>query len=296
MKIAFKTNYGTCYKGDVVKALSSKKMAKYKGSINLIFFSPPFPLNRKKKYGNFQGDEYLQWLSGIGLKLKEFLSEDGSIVMEVGNSWESGKPAMSTLALRALLSFLDSGDYNLCQQFIWHNTAKLPSPAEWVTKRRIRVKDSFTHIWWMSVSDNPKADNRKILEEYSNNMKRLLKSKSYNSGKRPSEHVIGKESFLTNNKGAIPSNVIVASNTTSNSPYLKYCRKKNITPHPARMPKAIPDFFINFLTDENDLVFDPFGGSNTTGESCEDLKRKWISLEVNEEYINGSIGRFNNVL
>lgn len=232
------------------------------------------------------------WLGEIGKKLKDFLADDGSIVIEVGNSWEPGQPEMSTLALRSLISFLDNGDYSLCQQFIWHNTAKLPSPAEWVTKKRIRVKDSFTHIWWMSKTPNPKADNSNVLVEYSKNMKRLLKSKSYNAGKRPSEHSIGEKSFLTDNKGAIPSNVITAANTASNTPYLKHCKEKGMNPHPARMPKEIPDFFVKFLTDSNDLVFDPFAGSNTTGESCEKHGRKWVSMEINEDYINGSKGRF----
>lgn len=292
MKIAYKTRFGISYHAEVEKALSSAKMAKYKGKFNLIFFSPPFPLNRKKKYGNLQGEEYINWLGQIGEKLKDFLTEDGSIVIEVGNSWEPGQPEMSTLALRALISFLDRGNYSLCQQFVWYNTAKLPSPAEWVTKKRVRVKDSFTHIWWMSKSPNPKADNSKILEEYSKNMKRLLKSKSYNSGKRPSEHSIGEKSFLKDNNGAIPSNVITAANTASNTPYLNYCRKNNLSPHPARMPKEIPDFFIKFLTDEGDLVLDPFAGSNTTGESCENNQRNWVSLEVNRDYIDSSIGRF----
>ncbi|WP_134946848.1 DNA methyltransferase [Salmonella enterica] len=46
-----------------------------------------------------------------------------------------------------------------------------------------------------------------------------------------------------------------------------------IKPHPARMNKGIVNFFIDFLTDENDLIFDPFGGSNTTG-FCAELKKE----------------------
>src|SRR5690554_6848223 len=141
MKIAFKTNIGLSYYGELEKVLASKKFEKYKGTINLIFFSPPFPLNRKKKYGNLQGDEYIKWFTEIGKKLGNFLAPDGSIVVELGNSWESGKPVMSTLALKSLLNFLEEGEYHLCQQFVWYNKAKLPSPAEWVNKKRIRVKD-----------------------------------------------------------------------------------------------------------------------------------------------------------
>jgi DNA modification methylase len=292
MRIAYTTDIGTFYHGTVEKVLNSDKLESHKGKVNLIFTSPPFPLNRKKKYGNLQGQEYIDWFAKLAILFKDYLTDDGSLVIELGNSWEPGKPIMSTLALKSLLAFLEKGDYCLCQQFVWYNTAKLPSPVQWVNIDRIRVKDSFTHIWWMSKTPYPKADNRKVLEEYSNSMKKLLKTKKYNGGRRPSEHVIGEESFLVNNNGAIPSNVLVSSNTKSNTNYQKYCKDKGLTPHPARMPNEIPDFFIRLLTEEGDLVLDPFGGSNTTGQSAEKLNRKWVSIEPELNYIKGSKGRF----
>jgi site-specific DNA-methyltransferase (cytosine-N4-specific) len=295
MKIAYKTDRGVLYHGTMKKALNSKKLEGCKNKINLIFTSPPFPLNRKKKYGNLNGQKYIDWFADLAVHFKEYLTDEGSIVIELGNSWEPGKPVMSTLALKSLLAFLDKGDYCLCQQFVWYNTAKLPSPAQWVNIERIRVKDSFTHIWWMSKTPYPKANNRNVLEEYSRSMKNLLKTKKYNGGRRPSEHVIGEDSFLVNNNGAIPSNVLISSNTKSNTDYLKYCREENLTPHPARMPIEIPDFFINLLTEPGDLILDPFAGSNTTGESAQKLKRKWISIEPELNYIKGSKGRFKQL-
>jgi hypothetical protein len=83
--------------------------------VQLIFTSPPFPLNHKKRYGNRTGDDYLEWLADLASPLKELLTEDGSIVMELGNAWVPGQPVMSTLALRALLRFLDAGQLHLCQ-------------------------------------------------------------------------------------------------------------------------------------------------------------------------------------
>lgn len=111
-----------------------------------------------------------------------------------------------------------------------------------------------------------------------------------------SEYTIGEDSFLTNNGGAIPSNVIIASNTTSNDNYIKYCKENNYTIHPARMPKEIPLFFIKMLTDENDLVLDPFAGSNTTGYVAELLKRRWVSIEIDPSFVRSSMGRFDNII
>lgn len=295
IKVVFETKNGKSFKGSIEDFIKSKKTKELHGKVNLIFTSPPFPLNRKKKYGNFKGDEYVKWITGVCKELSQYLTKDGSIVIEVGNSWIEGIPAMSTLAIESLLSILKESNLFLCQQFIWYNTAKLPSPAQWVNVERVRVKDSFTQIWWMSKSSKPKADNRKVLIEYSESMKKLIKNKKYNSGKRPSQHNIGSTSFLNDNSGAIPSNVLVSSNTQSSNSYLKFCKENDIELHPARMPIDIPEFFIKFLTDENDLVFDPFGGSNTTGEAAESLNRKWIAVELNDEYIKGSKGRFNLV-
>lgn len=290
----YRTELGVCYRGKVEEILESESFKKYTGKINLIFTSPPFPLNRKKKYGNLNGNEYVDWLSGITTALKEYLTIDGSLVIELGNSWEDNQPTMSTLPLETLLAIKKAGHYQLCQQFIWFNIAKLPSPVQWVNIKRSRVKDSYTHIWWLSKAIEPKADNRNIQQEYSESMKKLLRRGTYNSGLRPSEHNIGAESFLTDNGGSIPSSVLVASNTTSKSPYLNYCKSKGLTPHPARMPESIAQFFIRFLTEENDLVLDPFAGSNTTGEISESLKRRWLSIEVDQYYIEGSRARFKN--
>ena len=114
----------------------------------------------------------------------------------------------------------------LCQEFIYYNPARLPGPIEWVNKRRIRVKDSFTRIWWLSKTPEPYADNRNVLEEYSKQMKKLISSGKYNSGIRPSEHSISKTAFTINNEGSIPSNVIIASNTVSNDVYITKCKEK----------------------------------------------------------------------
>src|SRR5437016_4624054 len=185
-RVAYKTMRGAMYRGFAEDVLRSTQVKKYRGKVQLILTSPPFPLNRKKKYGNRQGDEYVEWLAAFAPLFREFLTENGSIVVEMGNAWEPGEPTMSTLALEALLSFLRTGDLKLCQQFICYNPARLPTPAQWVNVDRIRLKDSYTHVWWMASSVHPEADNRRVLKAYSTAMLRLLRSKKYNAGRRPS--------------------------------------------------------------------------------------------------------------
>src|SRR5262249_21968694 len=64
------------------------------------------------------------------------------------------------------------------------------------------------------------------------------------------------------------------------------------TPHPARYPSVLPEFFIKLLTDEGDIVVDPFAGSNVTGAVCEKLNRNWISVELDWEFVRSSAFRF----
>ena len=290
---AYSTNLGRSIHGMAEDVLMSPPDSEnVEGQVDLIFTSPPFPLNRKKRYGNEQGEAYIDWLVSFAPLFKKLLNPNASIVLELGNSWEPGKPVMSTLALKALLAFLERGEFVLCQQFVWYNPARLPSPAQWVNIERIRVKDAYTHLWWMALTDRPHADNRQVLNKYSQSMEKLLKRQSYNTGKRPSEHNIGKESFLKNNAGSIPSNLITLANTQSSSNYLDYCRHYELRPHPARMPSGLAEFFIKFLTKPGDLVLDPFAGSNTTGAVAEKLDRRWLSIEPNESYLKGSRGRF----
>ncbi|MBJ7604467.1 MAG: site-specific DNA-methyltransferase [Candidatus Dormibacteraeota bacterium] len=283
---------GTMLVGTYEQFLTSQFRRRYAGKIQLILTSPPFPLNRKKRYGNKNGDEYLQWLGALGKTFHELLAPRGSVVLELGNAWERGKPTMSTLPLRALLAVLDGGKLHLCQQFVCNNPARLPSPVQWVNKERIRVKDTFTHIWWMSPGERPYANNRTVLTPYGKRMRTLLSTGQYNSGIRPSGYNIGSSSFLSDNGGAIPGNVLTVPNTQSTDAYRKYCIANHLPVHPARMQPALARFFIDLLTRPGDIVLDPFAGSNTTGAEAHLRGRRWLSIEPTVEYVAGSKGRF----
>ena len=98
-------------------------------------------------------------------------------------------------------------DFTLAQECFWYNPAKMPMPAEWVTVRRVRVKDSVEYVWWLSKTPHPKADNRKVLRAYSADMLRLNKRKPRETT-RPGGYII-KESFADlDTGGSIPPNVI----------------------------------------------------------------------------------------
>lgn len=291
--LSFSTRLGKAYNQSIEEFIQSAESTRLKSKTDLIFTSPPFPLVSPKKYGNLVGEEYLEWIADLTPNLVNLLKPNGSLVVEIGNAWNKGEPTMSTLPLRTLMAIAEFGNLNICQQMIWHNPGKLPGPATWVNVNRERVTDSFTHVWWFSKSQHPKADNRKVLTPYTPAMKKLIKNRKYNHGDRPSGHKISEKGFLTNNGGSIPRSTLIYANTGFDTEYRNWCKVKNVPQHPARMPIALAEFFINFLTDKGDLVFDPFGGSCTTGKAAENLGRKWICVEKDKNYLIGAKGRFS---
>ncbi len=287
--ICYRTARGVQVVGDSRAVLSSLPA----NSIDLIVTSPPFALLREKSYGNESQSEYINWLLTFGQAAYRVLKQSGSLVLDLGGAYERGKPVRSLYNYRVLIQFCDTLGYRLAEEFFWYNPAKLPSPIEWVNKRKIRAKDSVNTVWWFSKSDFPKADVTKVLAPYSARMTTLLKNadKFYKPKLRPSGHDISKR-FDKDNGGAIPSNLLQISNTDSNSNYLRKCQEHGFDRHPARFPEALPKFFIEFLTDPNDVVVDIFSGSNTTGYVAEQSKREWISIEIDRSYALASVLRF----
>jgi site-specific DNA-methyltransferase (cytosine-N4-specific) len=283
------TDYGTAYVGDSLELLDQLES----NSIDLVLTSPPFALQRKKTYGNVDQEEYVDWLFEFCKKIYRILKPTGSFVLDLGGAYQSKRPVRSLYNYRVLIRLCDELEFRLAEEFFWFNPAKLPSPIEWVNKRKIRAKDSVNTVWWLSKTDNPKANVRNVLVPYSDRMKKLQADpeKYYKPKERPSGHDISK-SFSTDNGGAIPSNLLEIPNTESNSIYIQLCKSISVSPHPARFPQRLPMFFINFLTEPGDKVLDIFSGSNTTGFVAEQLERNWIAFEKDLSYLASSAFRF----
>ena len=273
-------------------------------SIDLVVTSPPYGLLKKKEYGNENQDDYVKWFRPFAKELHRVLKTKGSLVINIGGAWQKGRPTRALYPYRLMLDLCEPDRrrksppvFHLAQEFYWLNPAKLPNPVQWVNVTRERVKDAVEQVWWLSKDPHPKACNRKVLVPYSEHMQRLLKTGKYNSGARPSGWNIS-EVWAKDNGGAIPSNfesddalnllfnVLVVSNTSSNDTLRKAVKEAGRNPHPAMFPAALPEFFIRMLTDEGDMVLDPFAGSNATGWVADTLGRRWIAIDFDEGYVD----------
>lgn len=293
-KIGYKTRFGTCLNGNSLEMMNLLE----DNSVNLFITSPPFSLQRQKEYGNERQEDYVDWLCSFAPLIYKKLADDGSFVIDIGGAYKPKMPEYSLYQFKLLINLCEKYNFKLAQPFYWHNSSALPAPIEWVNKRKLRAKTSVNTIWWLCKTPFCKADIKKVLAPYSSRMEKLIQSPEEfvkaEGIQRPSGHVMGKSSWAKDNGGAIPPNMLQIPNSDSNSSYLRICKSLGQKGHPARFPKALPDFFIKFLTDEDDLVVDIFSGSNTTGEVAEHLKRKWYCFELSKEYVANSTFRFTD--
>jgi DNA modification methylase len=289
LRPAYVTGSGAAYCGDSRELLASLP----DDSLDLVVTSPPFALQRSKAYGGVNQAEYLDWLIEFARLVYAKLKPNGSFVMDVGGAYQKGVPARSLYHLRLPIRFCDEVGFFLAEDFYWFNPAKLPSPIEWVNKRKIRAKDAVNNIWWFSKTEWPKADVSRVLTPYSSRMRKLMEdpAKFYKPAVRPSGHDIGM-GFAKDNGGAIPSNLLQIPNTESNGRYVAGCKLVGAERHPARFPAKLPEFFIRFLTDPGDTVLDIFAGSNTTGAVAEVEGRRWLAFEERRDYLAASVFRF----
>ena len=291
LKAYHTTEHGKIYNANSLDYLFGKANPK---SIDLIVTSPPFGLIKKKPYGNENADAYLEWFRPFAEGFKRVLKNQGSLVIDIGGAWMPGIPTRSLYHFELLIMLCREYGFHLCQEHYWWNPSKLPTPAEWVNIRRVRVKDAVNCVWWLSPTPWPKANNRRVLAPYSESMLDLLKN-GYTAKTRPSGHVISKK-FQIDNGGSVPPNLLAIANTESNGAYQEFCRARGLNIHPARFPYQLPEYFIRYLTDPGDMVLDPFGGSCVTGSVAESLKRKWACVEINPEYVQCAVARFDPLL
>lgn len=293
----YSTSLGDAYLADSMRLLKALPDA----SINAIVTSPPYALHFKKEYGNAEKIDYVEWFLPFAEEILRILVEDGSFVLNIGGSYNKGMPTRSLYHFKLLVQLVERIGFHLAQECFWFNPAKMPMPAEWVTVRRIRVRDSVEYVWWLSKTPWPKADNRAVLRPYSRDMERLNK-KGIRRTTRPSGHNIKPTFSKTDAGGSIPPNMLEEEhipmdmlkfgNNAANDQYTERCKRAGLKIHPARFPAALPEFFIKLVTEEGDIVLDPFCGSNTTGAVAEELNRRWIAIDTVESYLQASRFRF----
>lgn len=291
--LMYTTQYGQAYNGNCLDLINSELED---NSVQLFLSSPPFPqVKDRNDYKNPDPNTFVDWLLNITQMLTPKLKRNGSIVFDLGHVYNFKSPTLNIYNYEFIYRAVKELNLQFCFQFFYYNPSQLPSPTAYCNRMKIRPKNSVNLVPWFSLTPKPYADTTKVLNKYSRKFRKLLKCDEVHSDnfETPSGHYIHNDTWK-NNKGSIPSNLLRIANSDSRDPYLSACRSVGLKPHSARMPKNLARFFIKYLTAENDLVVDIFGGSGTTAFCSEELNRHWKTFELDRSFVATSAFRFIN--
>lgn len=237
-------------------------------TFDLVITSPPY--DGQPRYGN--GERYeREWYEDTFLKVSgeilRTLKPHGSFVLNYRSKRRDGQ--RGTLQYELVMWLKDQG-FLFAEDFVWGKPS--PPPGKW--KRHL--KDAVEYCYQFAKSDEwqffpeqcltPARWDRKDLE------RRKKLEHNYERVNEPSGQ--GRKRVQAGPDMVRPSTLL----------YMEPEFLPNPTEHPARFPVGLPEFFINLLTEEGQLVFDPFGGTCTTAVAAEKLERRWLVTELDDRY------------
>lgn len=260
-----------------------------------IICSPPYPLAKSRAYSNPTQSEIVKYIVGILEPIIEKLADTGSLAINVSNDiFLPNSPARSTYVERLTITLEDMG-LGLIDRLVWKSN-KPPGPVHWASKTRQLLNATYEPI--LIFAKNPKlfkGDNRRVLEPHSEWHLALINSggekRTTNYGDGAYRLRVG--SYSNQTEGRIPKNVLERGiRCPYGSQFRASAEALGLPSHGAGQPFSVAEFLIKYLTEEGDLVVDPWGGRSMTGLAAEMLNRTWITGERALQYVRGAAELF----
>ncbi len=265
--------------------------------ISLCVTSPPYPLRNSRAYGNPDEAGYVDFICEALEPIIRQLIPGGSVVLNLSNDiFLSKSPARSLYLERLIIALNDRLGLSLMDRLPWVNLSKPPGPTYWACVNRVQLTTAYEPVLWFTNDPmRVRSDNRRVLERHTERHLHLMQA---GGAKRTAEYGDGAykirpDSYGRITEGKIPRNVIQRGHSCSDTlAYRQYATELDLPLHGAMQPTSIPDFFIRFLTEPDDLVVDAFGGTIRTGLAAERLGRRWLVTEWILQYLRGAAELF----
>ena len=250
------------YQGDCLEILKKIKSE----SIDMVITSPPYDNIRKYddiKYFDFES------FKNISLELKRVLKKGGVIVWIVNDSTIKGSETGTSF--KQVLHFKEIG-LRLHDTMIWNKNSCVYSPH----KKSVRYGNIFEYMFIIS-KDKPKSIN--LIKDRKN--KSFGKKVSYSNGfkKKGNKDIRNKRTYGVTSEFGYRNNIWNINPESS-------CVDKISHKHPAIFPEKLVRDHIITWSNENDIILDCFSGSGTTLKVSSLLKRHFIGIELNKNYID----------
>lgn len=261
---SFTTDLGALVIDDCLNVLSQVP----DDTFDLVITSPPY--DGQPKYGN--GEKYERdWYEDTFLKITgevlRTLKPHGSFVLNYRSKRQNGQ--RGTLQYELVTWLIDQG-FAFAEDFVWGKPS--PPPGKWNRHLKDAVEYCFqfakTTEWQFFPEQclTPARWDRKDVER-----RKKLKH-NYERVNEPSGQ--GRKRVQAGPDMVRPSTLL----------HMEPEFLPNPTEHPARFPVGLPEFFVKLLSEEGQLVFDPFGGTCTTAVAAEKLDRRWLLTEMDAAY------------
>jgi len=260
--------------GDCLELLKSQPA----DSVQLIVTSPPYAERRKASYGGIKASDYVTWFLPIGQELFRVLKPTGTMVIDIKEHVENGERHSYVMDLIQALRGLG---FKFTEEYIWHKTNSMPGrwPNRfrdgWERLLQFNKQKHFT-MFQNAVMVKRSENTVKRVAHLSENDRRRVKSKTGSSFSKTIARWVDREMVY-------PSNVLLMATETRN------------VGHSAAFPERLPEFFIRLFTQPGDLVLDPFAGSGTTGLVCKKLGRRFLGMEIVQDFVDLAMKRIASV-
>lgn len=235
--------------------------------VNLIVTSPPYADSRRNTYGGVHPDDYVDWFLPRSAEMYRMLAADGSFVLNIKEKVVAGE--RHTYVLELILALKKQG-WLWTEEYMWHK--KNCAPGKWPN----RFRDSWERLLHFTKQKQFKMNQESVMVPMGDWRHSRLKNLSETDKRRDNSRVgsgFGKNvSKWVGREMAYPTNVLHMATE---------CANKN---HSATFPRSLPGWFVKLFTNEGDCVLDPFVGSGTACVAAKELRRKYIGIEVKDEY------------